>query len=144
MARDDDRNRILAIRQADGANGRGLADCLCLLAVAASLAVRNFCESLPCPELKWGATHIKGYLKVAELSGKVSVELGNDGGEMDRILDGLGGYLKVMTLAIQIEPTKSFFRGDQTNRADHRGNDAMTRLHGVSLVFFKLKGKEEP
>ncbi len=75
MARNNNRDRVRAIGEADGARGVGVADAAGEFAVRNSFAVRDFAKAVPNFLLKFCACGREGQVEVFQLAGEISAKL---------------------------------------------------------------------
>src|SRR6478735_11836049 len=80
MARQDERQRVLAVRSADRARRiRAEAESARLLSVTHGLAVRDRCKREPALPLEVGAVQVERQVELDQVAGEVGVELGGGG-----------------------------------------------------------------
>jgi hypothetical protein len=75
VARNNDRDRVVAVGQADGASGARSADLFCNLTIGPGLTERDRQQRLPDSPLKLGASQIELEVEGGELAGKLRVQL---------------------------------------------------------------------
>src|SRR5271165_4571400 len=124
VARDDDRDRVLAIGGSDCPAGAGLADTPGQLGIRDGRAVRDFAQLMPDSPLKRCSRQIECEVKAGRDAIEISLELAADLAENGIILDPpdsrprLGGFFEPG----HGQPGQSFAAGCQKQGADRAGD----------------------
>src|ERR1700677_19765 len=134
MARNNDRNRILAVCRADRTGGFWVADLIRNLTVRSRFAERNGDQRRPNLFLKVSASHIERHGKSFSFTREIFVQLFLSAKQcwVRRILNKIGKMNGPRAIAIPQNRRQSLIAGDKSEPSDRGGNDFARQAHECS------------
>src|SRR5882672_5275934 len=140
MAWNEDGQRILGIGRTDSADGFGVSNLLCELAVGDGFAVGNFLQIFPDALLKVGSVHKEWDFKFVKSAGEIFLKLTRNFDEKGAILFPIFVRNFILSPAEEPDSVQATFVCNEAERTDgsflHRGEICPHSAILLPLSFF--------